>query len=158
MEAVVSGIVTSLVVGLAVIFYHRVFIPEVERATFKNSGVQFKGFWFAVHQDQSDKERGITRELFLKINQYGSKITGEYQIVNKFPDKDVVSRYTVTGKVRLNYIVLTYFPESDNRPGLGTLLLKMVGDGQRMEGVNTGLSVEDSEIKSRPNITFLRQS
>ncbi|MDX2247550.1 MAG: hypothetical protein SF052_12275 [Bacteroidia bacterium] len=113
--------------------------------------------WHATHQDEADKERGITRELLLQIGQRGSMVTGNYQIINRFPEKEVISRYVITGRVRLNYIVITYFPESSNRPGLGTLLLKIVGDGQKMIGVNTGLSVEDSEIKARLNITFIRQ-
>ena len=145
---IIAGIITTLILELSRRIFFKIVIPWYQALVYK--GIDISGEWVANIIIQKKGEKiALKRKLFMSIDQKGHKITGDFTIQNILENESInsVSSYKLSGKISDNYVCLNYARKSQKKIGLGNLLFKVTGLGDRLVGNGTFLNSLD-EINS----------
>lgn len=140
---IVSGIITTALIYLAVLIFRRIVIPWYQGIVYK--GIDVGGEWRVL----SPNIEGI--DMFLTLDQNAYRLKGTLTLTTKEGDElqiDRIRTYRIEGSVSNRFIVAILSRIEKNRIGIGTLLFEVVGDGQTMKGIWTFYHVWESEIGS----------
>jgi hypothetical protein len=140
---IVSGIITTALIYLAVLIFRKIVIPWYQEIVYK--GIDVGGKW----RMSSAEIEGM--DMFLNLAQHAHRLKGTLTLFRKNEMEsqiDPIRTYKIEGSISNRFIVATLSLIEKNRLGIGTLLFEVVGDGQRLKGNWTYYSVSDSNIDS----------
>ena len=126
---VVSGVVTSFILAIAILFFNIIFIPWYQGTLYKD--VRLDGKWVGG-ANQDNRKIKATIELKHK----GFKIYGTFFAETTFINSNerYSNQYEFNGNVRNKIVILDYNTSSINRTGAGVALLKITNSGNVLSG------------------------
>ncbi len=138
--SVVSGIITSAVVFICILFFQKILLPWFWQITY--TGIEVSGAWYWQSHGSRAK---------LEVKQYANKILGVYTYVPSDDYEDGaadIKIYTVTGEIRDRFVQLTMNSADPKRLGVLSYVLEVVGDGNELKGCCTFYATNQNEICS----------
>lgn len=128
LDGVMSSIIGALILAIMSLIMKAFIIPCYRK--FIYNGLQINGSW-AVRTNKT-----LRREITFELTQKGSHVKGEsvHILKNKELEGDYEKRYILKGEIKDGYLYLVCKNKKHNRLGLSVVLLKIISDGQKMEG------------------------
>lgn len=126
---IISSIIGAAVLAL-ISYIVKIFIIPLYRKFIYN-GFQVNGLWEITWTDKT-----LRRNIQFRLNQTGTQVQGEstHILKNKKLEGDYQKYYTLKGEIKDGYLYLVCKNKKSDRLGLSVVLLKVVSDGQKMEG------------------------
>lgn len=126
---IISSIIGAAVLAL-ISYIVKIFIIPLYRKFIYN-GFQVNGLWEVTWTDKT-----LRRSIQFRLNQTGTQVQGEstHILKNKKLEGDYQKYYTLKGEIKDGYLYLVCKNKKSDRLGLSVVLLKVVSDGQKMEG------------------------
>ncbi len=148
---VVSGVITSGLLYLAVIIFKRVILPWYQNLIY--SGTEIAGEWYCYARD-------LAQNAKFELTQHANQLKGQAIYVHA-DEGDVeiekLRTFTVTGIIEERFVQLNLKHVDKTRIGLVSYLLEVKGDGRRMSGAGCYYEVHDCEVETTP-LLFSRQT
>jgi hypothetical protein len=139
---IISGILTSALIFLAISIFEKVVIPWYQAIIYR--GVEINGEW---HMERS----GSNQTAIFNLEQSAHKIKGIATFVTKESTPDdlhEIRTFTVDGQISERFVTLVLKHKDKQRLGISAYLLEIVGDGRKMQGYISGYSIASSKIIS----------
>lgn len=126
---VVSGLTTAIIILWSTLIYKKMILPWYRNIIYK--GYNVEGTWKVIKS-----EPPIRREIVFRLKQKASKITGTstHTLKNKSSEGDYIKEYTLNGELNDRLLRLTTELNNKQRIGVGTVMIEIIGDGQKMKG------------------------
>ncbi len=142
---VVSGIVTTALIYLAVQIFRKIVIPWYQSIIYQ--GLIVSGEWRVA-----SLSTGEGQEIVLNLTQKAHRLEGTATYVRKTDTSNLLTEHIKTfqieGRVADRFAVLTLRHTERNRIGVEVLLLEIIGDGRKMAGYTTFYDVVENRIVS----------
>jgi len=139
---VISGIITSILIfGLAQIFM-KIVIPWYRSIIY--NGYKVDGTWEIIYASPS-----IRRNVSFALTQKASKISGisTHILKDRNMEGDYIKEYSLSGELKDGFMYLIVNHSDKKRIGIGTVMLKIIADGQKMEGWIAAYNSSTSNVK-----------
>jgi len=139
---IISGILTSAMIFLAISVFEKVVIPWYQAIIYR--GVDINGEW------QMERP-GSNQTAIFNLEQSAHKIKGIATFVTKESKSeglDEVRTFTVDGQISERFVTLVLKHKDKQRLGISAYLLEIVGDGRKMKGYISGYNIGTSKIIS----------
>jgi len=147
-EAVISGLVSGLLVTLFVVVFHawwvKIIVPWFEDRVYKDARIE--GKWLALYPTTIE-----LRQENVSLSRHGHEVKGNI-ICSTGPDEG--EKYSVHGSFRNMILVLIYETSDMAKTDRGTLTLKSVSNADRLEGTLSAYTDDTDSIESVPVIWF----
>jgi len=147
---VVSGVITSGLLYLAVAIFKRVILPWYQNLIY--SGTEIAGEWYCYARD-------LAQNAKFELTQHANLLKGQAVYVHA-DEGDVeiekLRTFTVAGIIEERFVQLNLKHVDKTRIGLVSYLLEVKGDGRRMSGAGCYYEVHDCEVETTP-LLFSRQ-
>jgi hypothetical protein len=144
---IVSGILTSALIFLAVQIFRKIIIPWYQSIVYQ--GLIIDGEWKVFFQTPGVLQ---AQDIILNLTQKAHRLEGTatYIIMKEEARKwsEQVKTFHLEGRIADRFVVLTLRHTERNRIGVGTLLIEIIGDGRIMSGQITTYDVGASKIFS----------
>ena len=115
---VLSGVITSMLLYLVILFLNKVIIPFYQTKIYRWLDIQ--GNWKAIKEESPSKY-----QFNLQIKQTGHKISWKYLAKSIHPHDESFADYNFNGLIKDNYILIQYETCNNKTIGLGAFLLKI---------------------------------
>lgn len=145
---VIAGIITSVVIFCISKFIKKIAIPWYQ--SFVYDGYNVDGDWRITWTEPT-----LRRNITFNLKQSGPRVYGKSVHILKNPklDGDYRKEYSLKGEIRNGYLCLLCKHTDRKRLGFSTVMLRIINDGQKMEGwiaaYNSGTSqVEGFKCKT----------
>ncbi|MCU0678461.1 MAG: hypothetical protein MUF19_02655 [Candidatus Pacebacteria bacterium] len=151
---VVSGITTSLFVWVIVKIFNAVILPWYQTVTYQGSDIS--GTWICIYTKSQNPSTIDDPDQSISIEQHGHTIAGSI-FLNKQPNGDRNTKeFKFRGIFRDGHLVFTYEPKDKTKLGLGTHVLRLINDGQKLEGSSLYISADNNQL-SKADISWIRR-
>lgn len=150
---VVVGIFTYALIQLVVLFFRKVFIPWYQAIIYQ--GVKIQGTWHGYSATIENREyvREEEPESTIVLKQQSNRITGELSLTQQPNGEKCQKLFKLEGIFADNVLILRSKVKESDIMGVGTFIMKIVGEGKEFNGRNTYISASDwSTILSRGQI------
>jgi len=142
--AIISGILTTVVLYIVSLLFKNHIVPWYQKTTYK--GVDISGIWVA----KLTSENGIHGSLEMVIIQNSHELKGETTIIQ---GKDInnptqVAHLSMKGNVWEGFITLNKQSKDRSRLSYATSLLQVQNGGIRLKGVYCFRSIQTDKIES----------
>lgn len=149
---VISGVITTLILSLVVLFFKKIFTPWYEERVYK--GIDVSGAWKTCK-----KEGNWELYIFINLNQKGHNIEGTFQAKTSWfnPTREYTNHYQIQGEIVDNHLLINYKALPKDRTGLGSFLLRVSQGGKKLRGGAVYIADGDSdEIATLDELIFVR--
>ena len=144
---VVSGILTSALIFLAVKIFRKIIIPWYQSIVYQ--GLVIDGEWKIILQTP---HRIQTQDIILNIAQKAYRLEGTATYIIMIESagewSEQIKTFKVDGRISDRFVVITLRHAERSRIGVASLLLEIIGDGRTMSGQYTYYDVGVSKITS----------
>lgn len=147
---VVSGVITSGLLYLAVSLFGRVVLPWYQNIIY--SGTKIAGEWYCYARDMAQNAK-------FELTQHANELSGQAIYVHADEGDMEIEKlraFSVTGIIEERFVQLNLKHIDKTRIGLVSYLLEVKGDGRRMIGAGCYYEVHDCEVETTP-LLFSRQ-
>ncbi len=152
LTGVFSGILTSTIIWVFMKLIYKVFIPWYQNSIYR--GINISGQWTS----KLSFGGGVKVEQFIELKQKGHKIVGLVTSRNYIPNReDETSILSVKGEIFDNYVDIEYRIDDRRFIGRGSILLKVIEGGSRLEGSLLAIDRFSSEIMTSDNVIWNRK-
>lgn len=126
---IIASIIGTVILALMSYIVKIFIIPLYGK--FIYNGVNVNGLWKIAWTDKA-----LRRDIQFRLKQTGTKVQGEstHTLKNKKLEGDYQKHYTLKGEIKDGYLYLVCKTKKSDRLGLSVVLLRVVSDGQIMEG------------------------
>lgn len=148
--SVVSGIITSSLIFILISLFKGMVIPWYQKVIYQ--GVNISGAWCG-------KIEGGHQLITLNLKQSANKIDGTANFASNITQNahwEPLRVFNIKGTIQDRFISISGNHCDQQRLGVNSFLLEVIGDGRKISGVFTYYSVGISEITSDP-IIFSRE-
>ncbi len=132
MLGIVSGVITSGVLGFLTSFMKNTVLPWYKKLVYR--GADVSGSWIAKRQNPRPDGSSSLTTYTLTLNQKAEFLSGSFQIDYGSNDKSFISTFNVEGEYWEGYFTLIFRSSNKKEYSQGTMLMKAVQGGQGMEG------------------------
>ncbi|WP_136523561.1 hypothetical protein [Geomonas ferrireducens] len=147
---VVSGVITSGLLYLALTIFKAVILPWYQNVIY--SGTQIAGEWYCYARD-------LAQNAKFELTQHANELKGQAVYIHA-DEGDVeiekLRTFSVSGIIEERFVQLNLKHVDKTRIGLVSYLLEVKGDGRRMSGAGCYYEVHDCEVETTP-LLFSRQ-
>lgn len=147
---VFSGVLTTIIIFLFSKFIKSIAIPWYQNAVFK--GLDVSGNWNNEFNFNGD----VLAEQTLELEQKGHLLTGQMSSTYKKKKPSVTVSFKIEGEIFDNYIFLRYKPTDKKHLGGGSIMLKIVEGGSKLEGGLVAIDRFTSDIMVSKNSDWSR--
>ena len=148
-DGIISGLISGVVVTIFVVIvramWKRIITPWFEELVYKDA--MLEGKWFSLYIDQNI----MTRQETISLKRHGHDVSGTLICANG-PDEG--TSYSVQGSFRNMILPLIYETNDRSRTDRGSITLRSVRDGERMEGKAAVYDTDADAIESIQVIWF----
>jgi len=139
---VVSGVITYILIFGIIQISIKVVTPWFRGVIYNGHNVE--GTWEVVSASPPSR-----RNASFTLTQKASKISGvsTHVLKDESMEGDYIKNYSLKGELRAGFIYLIVNHTDKKRIGFGTVVLKIVGDGQKMEGWIAAYNSSSSDVK-----------
>ena len=127
-ENIIAGLISGLFVALFILVFrsiwNRIVVAWFEERIYKDAKIE--GKWFSLYPASN----GLRQET-ISLNRHGHAVTGRIICTN---GADEGQEYAVQGSFRNLILPLIYENDDSTKTERGTITLKSVENGQRLEG------------------------
>ena len=148
---VVSGVITSAVLALCVRIFQTTVVPWVQERIY--GGISVEGEWNGQRKDGD-----VEYNFQLVVEQVGSRLSGIFLAVDKFPDRVTTRSFALSGILHGTYAVLTYFPTTRSTVGGGAFVLQLLEGGDRLSGAMSYIRTKTGTVQAKDDISLVRKS
>lgn len=150
---VFSGILTSVLIWLAIQIFKKILIPWYQQSIYR--GIDISGDWTS----RQEFSGGVISNQTLEVNQKGHFIKGTLISHNSVPkqQEEDVKYFTLYGEIFDNYVDIEYKNRDRKNIGRGSLLLKVKNGGDTLEGALVAIDRFSTEIMASTNIKWIRK-
>lgn len=144
---ILFGIISGLLVGFITVgsslVYQRIILPWYLEVVY--DGYNVEGTWRIV-----TTEPDIRRDITFRLYQKAGVVTGvsTHVLKDKNAEGDYIKKYELEGELNERFLSLRTRALDRKRIGVGTVMIEIVGDGQKMKGYTTSYSSGSSSIVS----------
>lgn len=146
--AIATGVISG-VVSAALLFVVRTLIvghllPWYHDLVYR--GINVDGRWFA-------SEYGMAQDFLMNIRQRAGAISGEAQFTSREQNQnsfEEIREFLIEGRIQDRYVTLTLSHKNRQRLGVVSFLLEPIGDGRKLQGIMSFVSMQGSNIDSIP--------
>lgn len=137
---------------------NKIVFPKIEKILYQ--GVDLSGEWFCKGYDNDHEEGENNFELNMNLKQSGFHLTGDITLKSKFiiknKEKDMYSYFIIdSGTVKESFVLLNYKAKSKKKTTIGTALLNIKENGNKLKGLSLYIADSTATVKSVSN-TFER--
>jgi hypothetical protein len=127
--SIISAVIATALTSIIVIFFRRIIIPWYK--SMKYEGYNVEGHW-----EIKSAEPTLRRNITFKLTQQASQVSGEssHRLKNRSMQGVLVKEYFLKGEIKDGYLALICKAKDPAILGFSTVLLRIVGDGSKMEG------------------------
>lgn len=139
---VISGILASLTIYIALIIAKNILIPWYRTLIYK--GIDINGEWFSEAKFDSGNIQHMKISIKQKANKISALITISKKIANS--DKIEIKTYQQDGEIRERFVTLVGRNTDKQSIGVNSILMEVVGDGKKMQGYTSRYNVTKNKI------------
>jgi hypothetical protein len=136
---VISGILTSALIFLAVSIFNSILIPWYQAIIYR--GVNISGEWI------KEQTNSIQKANFI-FEQKAHKIKGLATFFVEDAPAEEIRTFVVDGEISERFVILILKHKDRQRLGVSTFLLEIVSDGRTMQGYSSAYNIYANEIAS----------
>lgn len=155
---VLTGVLTSVLIWLCIKIKNKIIIPWYQSLVYE--GINIDDEWLGYDsKDEDDKEEALDKEVKTEeiredkkpsssiiIRQQGHNISGEMTLLRQPTGKIVRKVFKFDGVFRDNNLIVKLVPEDRKRLGMGSYVMRLVEDGNKLDGVGLFVSAANGEI------------
>lgn len=146
-DSILFGIISGLLTGFIAFGFSQV-IQKIVLPWYLNliyDGYNVEGTWKVM-----EGEPNLRRDITFTLQQKAGLVTGisTHVLKDKNQDGDYIKTYTLKGELKERFLTLTSRHVDRQRIGVGTVMIEIIGDGQKMEGCIAAYSSTVSRIVS----------
>lgn len=153
---VLSGVLTSFLVWLLVLVFEKIVMPWYQKVVYR--GVVIDGEWFLFYkkgefEGQSTNAESVGTVLF---TQRGHKILGEVYYNKNLNGSLCNKKFFIEGFLKDNHLVCTLEVKDPKKMGIGTYVMELVEDGNRLDGTHLFVNTLKGGNVSHVNFSMKR--
>jgi hypothetical protein len=143
---VISGIITTLLISLSLVFFNKIFLPWYRSCTY--GGIDISGEWASELNTKDVKESAL-----MIISQKANSVTAQMTVSIHHKDDGVEQKiYNLRGEFENRFLSLTGKNSNNKHIGVDVSLLEVINGGKRMSGIESWFSTVKNAVDSEPVI------
>lgn len=155
---VIAGIITYIVIEIAIKIFRNMVIPWYQTRIYKGHNIQ--GEWYghsATVDGTGEYNSSPESESTISVRQQGNKIRGELLLTMQPNGEKCRKLFQLEGSFVDTILVLNLNAKDTNNMGIGSLIMKLTENGEKLKGKQTFISAHDwSTVASRDQIWIRR--